>query len=77
MTDLRTARRWARATLVAASMVATRAAAQVLWITKAGYEDLNLPVDIGPTAATPLTLLMKRKPEGHDRDQTVDATPRA
>jgi hypothetical protein len=46
----------------------------VLRITKAGYEDLDLPVDIGPTATTPLTLLMKRKPEEHE---TVDATPRA
>ncbi len=35
----------------------------LLRITKAGYEDLNLPVDIGPTVATPLTLLMKKKPE--------------
>jgi hypothetical protein len=46
----------------------------VLRVTKAGYEDLDLPVDIGPTATTPLTLLMKRKPEEHE---TVDATPRA
>jgi len=33
----------------------------LLRITKEGYEELNLPVDIGPTAATPLTLLMKKK----------------
>ena len=38
----------------------------LLRITKAGYEDLNLPVDIGPTTATPLTLLMKRKRNERD-----------
>ncbi len=31
-------------------------------ITKPGYEDLNVPVDIGPAASTPITLLMKRRP---------------
>jgi hypothetical protein len=35
----------------------------LLRIAKPGYEDLNLTVDIGPTATTPLTLLMKKKPE--------------
>ncbi len=30
-------------------------------ITKPGYEDLSLSVDIGPTATAPLTLLMKKK----------------
>jgi len=32
-----------------------------LRITKAGYEDVNLPVDIGPAATTGITLLMKKK----------------
>ncbi len=33
----------------------------LLHITKQGYEELDIPVDIGPTATTPLTLLMKKK----------------
>jgi hypothetical protein len=33
----------------------------LLHITKQGYEELSVPVDIGPTATTPLTLLMKKK----------------
>jgi hypothetical protein len=45
-------------------------------ITRAGYEDLNLSVDIGPTATTPLTLLMKKKPEDHESDRAVDASAR-
>jgi hypothetical protein len=32
-----------------------------LRISKPGYEDLSVRVDIGPTATTPLTLLMKKK----------------
>ncbi len=48
----------------------------LLRITKAGYEDLNLSVDIGPAAATPLTLLMKKKPEDHRSDAAVDGTAR-
>jgi hypothetical protein len=47
----------------------------LLRITKTGYEDLDLPVDIGPTATTPLTLLLKRKPQDHESDATVDGTP--
>jgi hypothetical protein len=47
----------------------------LLRITKPGYEDLNLPVDIGPTASTPLTLLMKKKPDDHEGGPTVDGTP--
>jgi hypothetical protein len=45
-------------------------------VTKAGYEDLNLPIDIGPTTATPLTLLMKKKPEDHGSDLAVDGAAR-
>jgi hypothetical protein len=48
----------------------------LLRVTKAGYEDLNLTVDIGPTAATPLTLLMKKKAEGRDNAAAVDGPPR-
>jgi hypothetical protein len=33
----------------------------LLRISKAGYEDVSLSVDIGPMSATPLTLLMKKK----------------
>jgi hypothetical protein len=33
----------------------------LLRISKAGYDDVNLSVDIGPTSMTPLTLLMKKK----------------
>jgi hypothetical protein len=48
----------------------------LLRITKTGYEDLNLPVDIGPTALTPLTLLMKKKPEDHEKTAAVDGAAR-
>lgn len=33
----------------------------MLRITKPGYDDLSVRVDIGPTSTTPLTLLMKKK----------------
>jgi len=48
----------------------------LLRVTKAGYEDLNLTVDIGPTAATPLTLLMKKKAEDRENAAAVDGPPR-
>jgi hypothetical protein len=58
------------------SLVFLPEGSSLLRITKAGYEDLNLPVDIGPTATTPLTLLMKRKPEDHEKGLAVDGSAR-
>jgi hypothetical protein len=48
----------------------------LLRVTKAGYEDLNLTVDIGPTAATPLTLLMKKKADDRENAAAIDGPPR-
>ncbi len=50
----------------AVSLIFLPEGSSLLRITKGGYEDLNLPVDIGPTASAPLTLLMKKKPEGRE-----------
>lgn len=47
-----------------ASLVFLPEGSSLVKITKAGYEDLNVTVDIGPTGLTPLTLLMKKKPDG-------------
>jgi hypothetical protein len=48
----------------------------LLRVTKAGYDDLNLTVDIGPTATTPLTLLMKKKADDRENAAAVDGPPR-